>query len=221
MRHTNHTERGNIFAFLFGAVAVVGIITAATMQLVSGPIKTATRVNNKNTAEAQMMAAGRILIIDAASQTNDGDVDSDGTVEPRAFTTVASGGITGGGSIPQTVGATRSDPWGTLYGYCVWNDGTSNGALTGLLAGALTNSSPVPTVIAIVSAGPDKTFQTSCVAYASGNTTGDGTTRGVLKVSGSDDLVMEMELCRSHRRQRGIVGHQDWLAEYGDDRQEP
>lgn len=204
MRSGSRDERGNIFAFLFGAVAVVGVITATAMQLLTGPIKTATRVNNKNAAEAQMMAAGRILIIDAATQTNDGDVDSDGTVEPRAFTTVAAGGITGGGSIPLTVGATRSDPWGTLYGYCVWNNGTSNGALTNILAGALTTTSPVPTVIAIVSAGPDKLFQTSCAAYASGNTTGDGTTRGVIKVSGSDDLVMKWSYAEAIAASAGL-----------------
>ncbi len=184
-------QRGNIFTVLFGAVAVVGIITVATMQLISGPIRTATRVNALNMANSSMQAAGRILILDAANQANSGDVDSDGTIEPREFTTVASGGIVGGGSIPLTVGASRTDPWGTLFGYCVWNDGTSYGALTNILAGAIVTGSPIPTVIAVVSAGPNKVFETSCVAYAGGVTTGDAATTGVVKVSGSDDIVMK------------------------------
>lgn len=185
------TQRGNIFTILFGAVAVIGIITASTMNLISGPIKTASKANSINMTNASMQAAGRILIIDAANQANSGDTDSDGTIEPRAFTTVSSGGITGGGSIPTTVGASRTDPWGNLYGYCVWNNGTSFSALTNILAGAVTTGTPVPTVIAIVSAGPDKIFQTSCVAYSSGATTGDAVTTGVIKVSGSDDIVMK------------------------------
>lgn len=183
-------QRGNIFTVLFGAVVVVGIITAATMQMISGPIKTASRVNTLNMANANMQTAGRILIIDAANQANSGDVDSDGTIEPREFTT-QTGGITGGGSIPTVVGANRTDPWGTLYGYCVWNNGSSYGALTNILAGAVTTGTPVPTVIALVSAGPDKTFQTSCAAYGGGTTSGDTTTTGVIKVSGSDDIVMK------------------------------
>lgn len=202
-RRARTRESGNIFTFLFGAVAVVGVITVVTMQLVAGPIKTASRVNAINMANAQMQASGRILIIDAANQANSGDVDSDGTIEPRAFTT-QSGGITGGGIIPTSVGAARTDPWGIPYAYCVWNNGSSYGALTNILAGAQTTSAPVPTVIAIVSSGPDKVFQTSCVAYSGGNTTGDTTTTGVIKTSGSDDIVMKWSYAEALAASAGL-----------------
>lgn len=209
MNSANHhtapsAQRGNIFTILFAAVAVVGIITASTMNLISGPIRTAAKVNAINMANANMQAAGRIIIIDAANQANSGDTDSDGTIEPRAFTTVASGGITGGGSIPATVGAAGTDPWGKQYGYCVWNNGTSNGALTNILAGAVVTGSPIPTVIAIVSAGPNKVFETSCVAYASGATTGDAVTTGVVRVSGSDDIVMKYSYAEALAASSGL-----------------
>lgn len=193
MVHPNHErartrESGNIFTFLFGAVAVVGVITAVTMNLISGPIRTASRVNALNSVEAQMIAGGKILILDAVTQTNDGDVDSDGTIEPREYTTQA-GGITGGGSIPATVGATRTDPWGILFGYCVWDAGSvdngKNDAGTGTtnrLNGANTQTD---TVLALISAGPDKVFQTTCYAFDGSNP------QGVSKASGSDDIVMK------------------------------
>ena len=186
--HRRAREGGNIFTFLFGAVAVVGIITATTMQLISGPIKTASRVNALNMAQAQMLAAGRIMILDAATGANSGDVDTDGFVEPREYTT-QTGGITGGGSIPAAVGASRTDPWGTLYAYCVWDAGPiDNGkndagsGSTNRLNGA---NNTTDTVVAIISAGPNKTFQTVCNAF-------DGAgADGVVNTPPSDDIVMK------------------------------
>ena len=204
MVHANQRRRregGNIFTFLFGAVAVVGIITATTMQLISGPIKTASRVNALNMAQAQMMAAGRIMILDAATGSNSGDADTDGFIEPREYTTQV-GGITGGGSIPAAVGASRTDPWGTLYGYCVWDAGpTDNGKND---AGTGTNlrlngaNNTTDTVVAIISAGPNKTFQTTCYAFdGAGND-------GVVTTPPSDDIVMKYSYAEALAASGGI-----------------
>ena len=36
---------------------------------------------------------------------------------------------TGGGLIPMSIGISKKDPWGTEYGYCVWDHGPAhNGA---------------------------------------------------------------------------------------------
>lgn len=194
-------QRGNIFTVLFGAVAVVGIITAATMQIISGPIRTATRVNAANMTEANMMGAIKILVVDAASQANSGDGDSDGYIEPREYTT-QSGGITGGGSIPIAVGAARTDPWGTLYGYCVWDagpiDNGKNDAGTGSTNRLNGANNETDTVIAIVSAGPNKMFETSCAAF-------DGAgTDGVVRVAGSDDRVLKWSYAEARSQSSGL-----------------
>ena len=39
-----------------------------------------------------------------------------------------------GGFLPTTLGLTLTDPWGSKYGYCVWDHGTTNSA-TNMIAG--------------------------------------------------------------------------------------
>lgn len=167
-----NAERGNIATVLFGSVAMVGVISAATMQMISGPIKTASQVNNKNMVESQLVVGARILVID----NNATDVDADGTIEPVEHNGVNIG-LTGGGGIPNGVGASKTDPWNNPYGYCVWDNGIDSTAAGNRLNG---ENSTDALAIALISAGPNRTFETSCTAGPGG---------AVNKPTGSDDFV--------------------------------
>ena len=131
-----------------------------------------------------MIASGRLAVVQAAAQTNN-DCDGDGTIEPVDWTTAS---LTGGGDIPVTIGAAQQDPWGRNFGYCIWNHGDNIDA-TGSAPGCSSNylngdgsSTTGGYLLAIVSAGPDGTFQTECKDDPD----------YVDKPSGSDDLYLSL-----------------------------
>jgi hypothetical protein len=184
-------QSGNIFAFLFGAVALFGVLAAVSMQLVTGPLRTMTAVTQKNLVESQLFTNARLVVIHAGIQANNGDADSDSFIEPVEYVPNGTGdcniALVGGGCLPLTLGASLRDPFGRAYGYCVWDHGTvDNGHADGAAAAPYRlngDTDPTHPVIALVSGGRDQTFQTSCLAY-------DGAgTDGVNRVVGSDDLV--------------------------------
>ena len=172
-------ESGNIFFAIFGAVALLGILAAGTMTFIKGPLATSVKLNRQNVAENQMMIAGQVAVMSAASQPNSGDCDSDAYVEPLEWRDAgALPKPTGGGLVPSSIGIAKKDPWGTEYGYCGWDHGpqingggTCGGAGQKRLAGGNTNSVPV---VALISAGPDKVFTTTCRTYAAADVNSDG-----------------------------------------------
>jgi hypothetical protein len=196
MRSHINLQRGNIFFALFGAIALVGLLGAAAMTFMRGPLQSAVKITRQNTAEAQMSIAGQVAVMAAASAANNGDCDTDGFVEPLEWRDAgALPKPTGGGLIPNTIGINKKDPWGTEYGYCVWDHGptTLNAAceLTApgtdmRLEGA--NSRLFP-VVAIISAGPDKTFTTTCRNFATGADRADQNNDGDLLDAGDRELV--------------------------------
>ncbi|MEZ5902405.1 MAG: hypothetical protein R3D88_03725 [Alphaproteobacteria bacterium] len=167
---------------LFGAVGMVGLLGAASMTVMKGPVRTMSQVTKRTIAENSMIAAGKLSLISAA-QSPTADCDGDGTVEPIQFT--VGGTIAGGGLIPSTVGVSKQDPWGTEYGYCTWDHGTDNDSSCGGFTNFRNGVAGIPDeyVIAIVSAGPDRVFNTTCNDYTGPNTT-------LIKTPGSDDLVL-------------------------------
>ena len=171
----NRNERGNVFFALFGAVAVVGVIGAASMSIMRGPLTTMVEVNKRTQAESQMQLAGRMAIVQSAEQASSGDCDGDGYIEPlypAGFGTTPSGTLTNGGALPNTIGASKTDPWGTEYGYCAWNAGSIDSgsgcaaASPDLIAGSGTDLDTYA-IISVISAGPDRVFATNCQDYAS------------------------------------------------------
>ncbi len=150
-------ESGNVFFTLFGAIALVGVIGVATATLMRGPIGTMMAINQKAKVDSQLQIARKLVALNAVTA---GDCDGDGVVEPSPPDT--SGSCTnppaGGGCIPNTIGAAKTDPWGTQVGYCAWNHGTTTTGC-GLRQGA---NAVDKTVIALISAGPDRVFQTTC-----------------------------------------------------------
>ncbi|HRC26227.1 MAG TPA: hypothetical protein PKX87_02215, partial [Alphaproteobacteria bacterium] len=202
------TERGNIFFMLFGAVALVGVLGAATVSLMRGPLTTMVEVNRRTMAESQMSIASKLGMMTSALQANDGDCEAvpDGFVEPYEWEDASNAGpdgvagSEGGGWLANAYGVSKKDPWGTNFGYCVWDAGTTvadagcGGAGQKRLAGSGTADRTYP-VLALISAGPDRTFQTGCVSFATGdansNATYDAGEKLVVKAAGSDDVVLE------------------------------
>lgn len=204
-------QSGNVLFVLFGAVAVAGVIGTAATTMLRGPIKTMSQVNQTTTTQTQLATASRMLMLDVANIAT-ADCDGDRINEPRewkfANNTGPDGvaGSNGGGFIPDTIGTSKRDTWGTSFGYCVWDHGASidnaacGGATQKRLQGA--NATNLP-VIAIISAGPDKTFQTPCRDFA----TADVNTNGKLGDVGDlqlisptgDDLVSIYSYAQAHK----------------------
>jgi hypothetical protein len=168
-------------------VALTGALSYIIYQTMAGPIASMVRVTNSTMASAKMASLSKALVADAAAQ---GDCDSDGSIEPRQWR--AGAGPTNGGLLPSGIFPSTLDPWGTEYGYCAWDVGaqhdhvTDNGCGANALRldgwrGTMTDIPASQTVMALVSAGPDRKFTTTCNAWS------DGTT-DVITTSG-DDVV--------------------------------
>lgn len=174
-------ESGNIFGMMFAAVVMVGVLGVVGMQTVTGPVTTITKVTQKNMIDTDLMTNARIVILDAGTQPAGGDEDADNYVEPAPFRNDATcaSSPANGGCLPSDIGAVLTDPFGTPYGYCVWDHGSSNTSTNRLQGKDVTSEA----VIAVMSAGPDKIFQTSCEPF-------DGSgTEGLQEVTTSDDSI--------------------------------
>jgi alpha-tubulin suppressor-like RCC1 family protein len=201
---------GNAIAMVFMALGMAGVVTYGLNNIMRGPAVVAAETSRRTIAENNLVATTRLAITAAARQTtpdgsNDGDCDNDGFVEPMPFRTPP-GGVpapTGGGLLPMTMGASQSDPWGTQYGYCVWDPGTirksdafagCGGAGANRLEGAQRDDQPA---IAVISAGKNGAFETTCADFiddgaAPGSTAGDykPDVPLVSKGANSDDIVL-------------------------------
>ncbi|BBK42804.1 hypothetical protein STVA_28240 [Allostella vacuolata] len=189
-------EAGNVFFMLFGAVAVVGLLGSAVMSNIKGPTRSMATVTQRNVASTDLMAASQLLVSHARnSQT--GDCDSDGSIEPLPWREpiASQPAPSGGGLIPMQVGAAKSDPWKNDYGYCVWDHGDKTvsddvadcgGSGARRLSGV---DLPTQPVIAIISSGPDRVFQTTCHAWLDANDDDIPDVPLIEKPDGSDDLV--------------------------------
>jgi hypothetical protein len=161
-------QRGSVFTMMMATVAMVGVVGAATMNLVVGPTTTASKVTQHNMAQNDLLMNAKVVVMNASTRPNMGDEDGDGYVEPAPFiptsdTSCAIALPTGGqgGCLPADIGAVLTDPWGTQYAYCVWDHGDVTGS-TNRIDGEDSTSGAV---LAIISAGPNKRFETPCSAY--------------------------------------------------------
>lgn len=182
LRSIRHSQSGNVFFALFGAVALVGVVGASSMQIMKGPVRSMSEVTKRTVAENNMIASAKLALIAATSGATGGDCDNDGFVEPTPFETAGGAASPlGGGFMPSSIGAALNDPWDTRYGYCVWDHGAVTTGCTGqnYLAG---ENGAMGYAIAIISAGPDRQFQTACSAYP--------TVTALNKTPGTDDIVL-------------------------------
>lgn len=184
-------QRGNIFAALFGATALVGVLGAAAMNTLAGPVSTVQRVTQKNIAQNNLMLSARILISAAE------DADADGLNEPPAYR--AAGVLpapAGGGLLPDNLGLALTDPWGVAYGLCVWDHGATN-ASANRLNGDNTGAASTQMLLAVVSAGPDRAFETTCAAYSGGPVS-------IAVASGSDDVIFKYSYAEAAAASGGL-----------------
>lgn len=182
-----NSESGSAVTVLMGGVAVLAMLSFGVYQLVSGPLTSMSRVTQKNQVNNHLAGIAAIAAIDAA---NIGDCDDDGFIEPREFRTTSGGVPTNGGLVPTDMGIDVKDPWNMDYGYCVWDLGpqydqaTCGGTGANRLDGAddsVTGEPQTLTVFAIISAGMNRSFETTCNDYS--DTTTDVIT------AGGDDIV--------------------------------
>ncbi|MEM9468611.1 MAG: hypothetical protein AAF988_00445 [Pseudomonadota bacterium] len=191
---TRLKESGNMILALFGAVALVGTLGAGTTMIVNGPVKVMSQVNQRTQTEGQILVSSKMVMLDVANLASNGDCDSDRLSEPREWRDSAGAGpdgvtdSNGGGFLPNSIGTPKRDGWGTEYGYCVWDHGAivdnagCGGATQNRLEGFNSIDHPV---IAIISAGPNKTFETPCRDF----TNADNNSDGDLEDSGDDPLI--------------------------------
>lgn len=165
------SESGNVFFTLFGAVAVVGVLGAGVMSTMRGPLTTMVEVNRIEETKAEM-AVGLRLILLTPYGTADGDALTE-PAEPDACTVAP----TGAGCIPAAASAKKKDAWGTSYAYCAWNNGSDSTALGRILSGGASTNN---IAVALISAGPDRQFQTTCANGPTFLTPSDG---------GGDDII--------------------------------
>ncbi len=150
------------------------------MATMRGPLSTMVEVNRREQAKAELRVAASLVLVNSGDTCADVDSYTEGP-DP------AGAGPTGGGVLPA-VGASQNDPWGNPYGYCAWDHGdiaaNFDGCGTNILAG---NTSTNNIAIAVVSAGPDGAFNTTCAADNAGTNDyvePDG--------GGGDDIVVSM-----------------------------
>ncbi len=194
----DRSQSGNIFFTLFAAVAMLGAVAYGFNTVLRGPVKGMTDVTKRTVAENTVITSGRMAIVGATTLGGipGGDCDSDGKIEPLPYFDAGTNPHpAGGGWLPRgsgppawTLVPDSIDPWKSEYGYCAWDSGSliaqaGCGGATGRLAGSPNDNRPA---IAIISAGKDRTFQTTCSAY-------NGASPNALlvtKAANSDDIVL-------------------------------
>ncbi|MCD8498210.1 MAG: discoidin domain-containing protein [Alphaproteobacteria bacterium] len=171
-------ERGNVFFTLFGAVAVVGVLGAGIMSTMRGPLTTMVEVNRIEETKAEMAVGLRLILLNPHPAVSPHlTADADALTEP-AEPDACGSAPTGAGCIPGGSSARKTDAWGTPYAYCAWNNGTENAAIGRILGGAVSTNN---IAVAMISAGPDRQFQTTCSNAVGGFLNPDD--------GGGDDIV--------------------------------
>lgn len=183
------SRNGSVVTMLMGTVAMVGVVGVAAMNMIGGPITTAAKVTHQNMAQNDLLMNAKVVVMNASTRPQMGDEDGDGYIEPVPFVPVSdpacglsfpAGGE--GGCLPADIGAILTDPWGTSYAYCVWDHGDPRSS-TNRIDGEDSTSGAV---LAIISAGPNKQIETTCLPYDGNPETND---LAINPAGEGDDLV--------------------------------
>lgn len=209
---SRNSQSGSVMFAMFGAVALVGVVGASSMTILKGPVRTMAQVTRKTIAENTIIASSKLAIMAATNQANGGDCDGDLFIEPiPADAPNGAPAPAGGGLLPATIGASLQDPWSTRYALCSWDHGPDTGRCggqTGLIAGGPTQNQYV---LAVISAGPDRQFQTSCNAWVDANSDNEPDLPLLAKVPGSDDIVLGYTYAEANTAGGGL-----WVLKSGD-----
>jgi type II secretory pathway pseudopilin PulG len=148
-------------------LVLLGLLAAAALATIAyGSYFQITRGNQDTAMRTQSGA----LLTQAAYTlaTEASDTDSDGVAEPLAgLVTLADGW-----EIPSTSGAPKADAWGATLKYCPFDNGSTNSSVGRLTGDSGSTQSAIQFVL--VSAGPDKTFDTTCIQARTGAMGDDG-----------------------------------------------
>lgn len=170
---------------------------ATTMTVMKGPVSSMARVTDHSIAKNEMIA-GSQMISEASVSRDDADCDADGVIEPLSYRETPGYAPAGGGLMPAGLGASYQDPWGSAYGYCAWDQGAykqSDGvaACGGGSAARLDGPDDAgQAIIVLISAGPNKQFETSCHAWVDGDSNGEPDVPLIQYSAGKDDIIYKM-----------------------------
>jgi type II secretory pathway pseudopilin PulG len=146
LHHSFQHQHGGIVGIILVALVVVGILSYLGSTAFSVIVGGNQRINLSTQSSQTLTQAAYTLVTEAR-------YNASGIPVALAY---ASGDINGGGSIPSNSAAPKIDSFGSSIGYC-----TNNASL---------QSEPV---FAVVSAGRDKTFNTTCAQALLNNFQGD------------------------------------------------
>lgn len=161
-----------------------GALTAVLISLLAAVASSYTIAQN-NAVMSESMKLLRlqqtVVLLGQAAQrlaAEAGDVDGDGYRETPAMRTGV-GGPAGGGVIPLTSAAGKTDGWGRPIGYCAWDyGGTTTSA--GMINPGRGSTNSTEIVLLTVSAGPNGVFETACPTDPN----------GVVPTAVGDDLLL-------------------------------
>lgn len=175
------SQTGSLLALVMLGLAAVAVLATIAYgsyyQIARGTQDTITRAQSA----ALLTQAAYTLVTEAAAV---GDIDSDGITEPAAGSTVLGDGF----DVPATSGAPKTDAWGSNFLYCPWDNGSTN-ASAGRLSG-INTSDQNNLQFALVSAGPDKVFSTTCATLLAQSVA------RTPAVAGGDDGVRSMSVAQ-------------------------
>ena len=188
-------QSGNVFLILFGAVILLGGVGNVLTKIISGPAQGVGTITRHALSETDLANAAKI--IGAAARATVGDCDGDDMIEPLPWRDPAGAPApVGGGLVPEGTPAPTRDQWKRPIGYCAWDHGSAT--VTDNVAGCGGNAANrlgggdliTEYVIALISAGADGAFQTTCRAFVDANSDGAPDQPLVQKTPGSDDIVL-------------------------------
>jgi hypothetical protein len=160
-------QRGSVLTLILLGLLAAGILASIAYgsyyQITRGTQDTALRTYSG----ALLTQAAYTLATEAS------DADADGIAEPLAGVVA----LDEGWEIPSTSGAPKADAWGMALKYCPWDNGGTN-ASSGRLSG-IAGADPSAIQFALVSAGPDKIFDTTCTQARTGVASGDDGVRNM------------------------------------------
>jgi hypothetical protein len=147
-------QQGSVLTLVMLGILAAGVLATIAYgsyyQIARGTMDTMNRANSS----ALLTQAAYTLATEAK------DTDADGTIEPPAGLVRLSDGLNDGWAIPADSGAPKVDAWSSAIKYCPWDNGSTNASASRLNGANPTLPSSVQ--FTLISAGADKTFNTSC-----------------------------------------------------------
>lgn len=190
IKHLPHLRRRQGFiSYILAAVSVLAVAAiSTTMYVLDFPS------SNASMRKAQLTRSFIEQVIPAVIARS-ADTDSDGELESPAWVSASPSPADGGG-LPANIAGPKTDAWGHPFGYCTWDNGNvSSSTHRNNGDNPATQESPV---FAILSAGPNGSFETTCANIKSGSL-----------VAGSDDLVREVTLAEINQG----TGGNSWFGQ--------